>query len=653
MIFLLLILLSIIQFSISKDEIHLGQDPQKKNASFGDNLRKEVRERQKADNFSKAFNPNYQNHGKKAPDKIHLEARNIYDIPIEELKHWPDIYWLEYFENNNAPLQKWTLESQERMLKRFEFYKFEGFRKFIQLMPDYNKVIQKYNKIKEEDIRHRNLKDWYIYLDQNRGNKLHIRQYIENEARRARADEIKEDNKLKLELENLEKEISNEAKNKTLEYHQELKILEDQIKSYENLSKETYDEEYQIIYDQRAKALKNDLQSQNRLINKQYSLDFYTQDYLKKLNLNSDLLLNVNGTNFQHQLHNEFLEIIKKSNLLQSCSLNSKIKNLCEINTKIAFDGCIKNQNSQIKEAEAIADVSTCLYKLCRGIYYASKDKIFDIAKNPIETIKDNVLFIPRLAVNLCKVVKFSLETAGKKMGIYQPGIDYFQTSHELQTLYDNIYDFIKNAPVDQKAEQFGRIIGNLAIDYIITKKLAIPTIIKSKEILGSTLKKIPNYLGEFGEAGKETAGIIKIVTDKGIEKVEQATEFIQKNPEKINREQSISKNVENIVENNVKWGFWRDLPKITKNNREYAKIGNYLYSHHAIDRMTPKNFGESFNVTDSAGRGIPTIVVEDVLKNGQIVRSNIKEGAEQIVKKLRDIEVVLEDNIILSVMKK
>lgn len=50
-------------------------------------------------------------------------------------------------------------------------------------------------------------------------------------------------------------------------------------------------------------------------------------------------------------------------------------------------------------------------------------------------------------------------------------------------------------------------------------------------------------------------------------------------------------------------WSSWRHYPKITVGGREYAKIGDRLYSHHAIDRMLPSNFANRTLCTSRISR--------------------------------------------------
>ena len=40
-----------------------------------------------------------------------------------------------------------------------------------------------------------------------------------------------------------------------------------------------------------------------------------------------------------------------------------------------------------------------------------------------------------------------------------------------------------------------------------------------------------------------------------------------------------------------IPWKSWGEYDKVTVNGQEYAKVGDRLYSRHAVDRMQPSGF--------------------------------------------------------------
>lgn len=100
-------------------------------------------------------------------------------------------------------------------------------------------------------------------------------------------------------------------------------------------------------------------------------------------------------------------------------------------------------------------------------------------------------------------------------------------------------------------------------------------------------------------------------------------------------------------------WGYWKDYPKVRMGDREYAQIGNRLYTEHAVEYFQPSGRRTIGNVTTAAGegggfltkgRGIPPSYVEDAILHG-IEQPQFVNGVVRTVHTLGDLEVVTEDN--------
>ena len=70
-----------------------------------------------------------------------------------------------------------------------------------------------------------------------------------------------------------------------------------------------------------------------------------------------------------------------------------------------------------------------------------------------------------------------------------------------------------------------------------------------------------------------------------------------------------------------IKWDSWQNYEKVTVNGQEYAKVGDRLYSKHAVDRMQPS--GKRFTVGDAIkqaggveGRSVAPQFVENVINS-------------------------------------
>jgi hypothetical protein len=108
-----------------------------------------------------------------------------------------------------------------------------------------------------------------------------------------------------------------------------------------------------------------------------------------------------------------------------------------------------------------------------------------------------------------------------------------------------------------------------------------------------------------------------------------------------------------------IRWGMWEDLPKAIHNGKEYAKIGKYFYSKHAIDHMS---FGARDAVIPShipgqlpvKMRGIPSIAVEETLLYGRSQISIDQTGQQALEHVLGDIKVhtTLDKTVVISVRK-
>lgn len=93
-----------------------------------------------------------------------------------------------------------------------------------------------------------------------------------------------------------------------------------------------------------------------------------------------------------------------------------------------------------------------------------------------------------------------------------------------------------------------------------------------------------------------------------------------------------------------IPWGFWDDYTKVTFNGREYAQVGNRLYTRHAVDRMTPSGFGTAAGARagEGAGRSISLNSIEDVITTG--TRTDVQvNGVTRSIYTSGSVEVVTE----------
>ena len=109
----------------------------------------------------------------------------------------------------------------------------------------------------------------------------------------------------------------------------------------------------------------------------------------------------------------------------------------------------------------------------------------------------------------------------------------------------------------------------------------------------------------------------------------------------------------------NLWWGFWKDYPKVVLNGREYAKIGERLYTEHAVTRFLPSgrrtpaglpaadNEGGGY-AFDPKARSISPDNVEHVICFG-IKSFVVEKGEARTIHAAGDLTVVTtRDNLIV-----
>ena len=78
-------------------------------------------------------------------------------------------------------------------------------------------------------------------------------------------------------------------------------------------------------------------------------------------------------------------------------------------------------------------------------------------------------------------------------------------------------------------------------------------------------------------------------------------------------------------------WTSWQNYPKVTVNGREYAQIGDRLYTKHAVDRLQPSGLGAPLGAV-GAGRSVSPTFIDDILRHTKGVDDNGPEWRGSIV---------------------
>ena len=108
-----------------------------------------------------------------------------------------------------------------------------------------------------------------------------------------------------------------------------------------------------------------------------------------------------------------------------------------------------------------------------------------------------------------------------------------------------------------------------------------------------------------------------------------------------------------------VTWGMWSDLPKTMYKGKEYAKIGKYYYTQHAIEHMS---FGALKSKIPSSQVGkegldmrrIPSMVVEEVIKYGKKSNKFYEGGEWRLSHILGNVKIITtaDSKVVVTAMK-
>ncbi len=107
-------------------------------------------------------------------------------------------------------------------------------------------------------------------------------------------------------------------------------------------------------------------------------------------------------------------------------------------------------------------------------------------------------------------------------------------------------------------------------------------------------------------------------------------------------------------VAGRLPWNSYAEYPKVSVGGREYAQIGDRLYTQHAVDRMMPSGLGSSGAPGGAfgAGRSISPNFVEDVIRTGSST-TEIVDGVTRTIFRSGTVTVVTEDGgrLVVTVM--
>ena len=100
-------------------------------------------------------------------------------------------------------------------------------------------------------------------------------------------------------------------------------------------------------------------------------------------------------------------------------------------------------------------------------------------------------------------------------------------------------------------------------------------------------------------------------------------------------------------------WNSWQNLPKETHEGKTYARIGDRLYTQHAVDRLQPSGLGTPAGQI-GAGKNISPAYVEEILATGVKRTETAPFVPDRIITRSGDFEVVTEglEKIVITVKR-
>lgn len=115
-----------------------------------------------------------------------------------------------------------------------------------------------------------------------------------------------------------------------------------------------------------------------------------------------------------------------------------------------------------------------------------------------------------------------------------------------------------------------------------------------------------------------------------------------------------------------IHWGKWGDYPHVEVNGKTYAEIGDFKYTHHAVDEFLNPSIetNQILQISPVSGkpswvehsRGVPPSYVNWILTEGvengtTVITEEFKDGVKRLVHQNGSLIVILEDDIVVSIM--
>jgi hypothetical protein len=584
---------------------------------------------------------------------------------IERFSKYEDFYWQNHVAHNLSGCDISNLFNQ------FNFYQFPEFIKFLKCTGNFDEHI-KTLKYKLHDPEFDRLAQ-IIHIDRYET----LQDFINNEFKKIQQS--------KALLEQKERIRTKQIIDRDLTNHVQDQLLKEDLYKSNNYDNEDYFNRH----------------------HKNYALNLNVEEFLLDKGFSTNKYKGCFGNNIQQKIHSECLEILNKAYRLNRSNLSYESRNLHNEVIQINDISIEANRYGKINLATNLNKYSKSalnwLYTFIQGgpvVKWAREGSWIGVQRfaqtvtHPSELVQCSI----KMGKSIYKIFN---EISG-----FMDDVQIFNLVNNPEKIQNRVEGYVDNATqfYNYASNFIAEKSKNLTLKDIpeitenITKEVAANIVEayltgKTLTALGDIISKTPRAItfvqNNFKALPKERVVSLATLESGEIVQVRLAENGAKLFAQDSNQIIDKAKKVIHIGENQVKisatengarviaanevaiqmegnklhWNTWQNLPKSKINNLTVAKIGDFYYTEHAITRMLPVGLGNPAShtayglntiVSKRYNRGIPTLFVDEVAKNG-VINHLAKTTMPVVEKKLGNvaIRIDLNTNIIYSVLIK
>jgi len=514
----------------------------------------------------------------------------------------------------NLSISSWPADQRKVLFRNYNHYEFSGYVAMLKSFPEYGEMIGEINNLICNDKKlEKKIVDLKIKVDGKC-----LCKFINEEAHKyiQKIQENKFQEKKKKLIEACKKEI--EDKNLNYPTKSLTETLNDNVEIHHknnNLDLANY-------YHRIRKAVEL-TKSDNRIIDKIYSLNPNAKDLFKRNSIDANKYLSFKGNFAQQQLHNELVDIANKTaELHQKNSHYQEFDDFVDSMLNFIDTGYLLNKAGQFANACSIGEIVHCSYGFARGVFNACADNakfIKNAFLHPLETKDKLYIAAKNLTFSLAKGFLTFLAYCPD----YSPESEFSFTYEEFERHHKNSVIFqskvnkiLKSAceyadhywnqvPREQKFQHAGYFVADSIIGSYTGKKV--------KQFACFTKNMMKGF-------SKESSKLIGLACKEGVPAVQEGIEILQQYPQIMKPRETILTGIERSIEYAKAREVYIDnvckTIKEAANNKEFSKLFkecgvtkpfpiSFVPSHSLWPSKTLDFFTDSKNITyilDKAG---------------------------------------------------